>query len=103
VRQKAVYGAPDLIIEIVSPNDRPSDIIALETDYRSIEVPEIWFIDQPKRRVLMLRKRPDGYAEEEVTTGTLRSEAVSGFDLSVEWLFADPRPNILDTLTKLLA
>jgi Uma2 family endonuclease len=103
VRQKAVYGAPDLIIEIVSPNDRPSDIIALETDYRSIDVPEIWFIDQPKRRIRVLHKRPEGYTEEQLTTGTLRSEAVQGLELNVEWLFTDPRPDEFDTLTKLLA
>jgi Uma2 family endonuclease len=103
VRQKAVYGAPDLVIEIASPNDRPSDIIALETDYRSIDVPEIWFIDQPKRRVLALRKRPDGYAEEEITSGTLNSETVSGFELSLEWLFTDPRPSQFETLTDLLS
>lgn len=87
VRPKAVYGAPDLVIEIVSPNDRPSDIIALEVDYRSIEVGEIWFIDQLKRRVRALRKQAEGYAEIELTAGTLRSEAVTGFALQVEWLF----------------
>lgn len=103
VRQKAVYGAPDLVIEIVSPNDRPSDIIALETDYRSIAVPEIWFIDPSKRRIRALRKRPDGYAEEALTTGMLRSEVIPGLELEVEWLFTDPRPDEYDTLTKLLS
>jgi Uma2 family endonuclease len=103
VRQKAVYGAPDLVIEIASPNDRPSDIIALETDYRSIDVPVIWFIDQSKRRIRALHKQPDGYAEEDLTTGTLRSEAVQGFELKVEWLFTDPRPDEFTTLTKLLS
>src|SRR5437660_18206 len=46
VREKAVYGAPDLVIEIISPGDGPSDIIALETDYRSIGVQEVVFLDQ---------------------------------------------------------
>ena len=41
VRERAVYGAPDLVIEIVSPNDRASDLIALETEYRGLGVPEI--------------------------------------------------------------
>ncbi len=103
VRQKAIYGAPDLVIEIVSPNDRPSDIISLETDYRSIEAPEIWFIDPPKRRVLTLRKRPDGYAQEELTTGLLRPEAIPGLELNVEWMFTDPRPDEFTILTRLLA
>src|SRR5579862_856561 len=41
VQQRASYGAPDLVIEFISPNDRPAATIALETDYRSIGVPEI--------------------------------------------------------------
>lgn len=103
VHQKAVYGAPDLVIEIVSPNDRPSDIIALEADYRSIEVGEIWFIDQQKRLVRALRKQAEGYEEIELMAGTLRSEVVTGFALQVEWLFEDPRPNEFDTLNALLS
>ena len=41
MQQKAIYGAPDLMLEVISPNDRPSDIMALEIDYRAIGVPEI--------------------------------------------------------------
>jgi len=35
--------APDLVIELISPNDRPSDIVVLEMDYRAIGVTEIVF------------------------------------------------------------
>jgi Uma2 family endonuclease len=103
VKEGAIYGAPDLVIEIASPNDRPSDIIALETDYRSIGVPEIWFLVPSKRRVRILRKRPQGYEETELRTGTLRSEVVAGFEIQVEWLFADPRPDKYETVTALLS
>src|SRR5437660_2989350 len=54
VRDRAVYGAPDLVIEIVSPNDRPSELIALETEYRGLDVPEIIFVDLPRQRVRAL-------------------------------------------------
>ncbi len=103
VQQKAIYGAPDLVIEILSPNDRPSDRIALETNYRSIGVAEIWFIDPIKQRVYIQRKTPTDYQEAELTTGNLSSETVSGFALQVEWLFTEPRPDALDTLMALLA
>src|SRR5262249_43433009 len=56
VQQKAVFGPPDLVIEIVSPNDRRSDLVALETDYRRIGVAEIVFIyPHGRRRVRLLR------------------------------------------------
>jgi Uma2 family endonuclease len=103
VREKAVFGAPDLVIEIVSPNDRPSDIIALETDYRLIGVPEIWFIDPQKQYVRILRKREEDYIDEVLTAGRLSSEAVVGFHIEVEWLLREPRPDEFDTLTQLLS
>jgi len=102
VKQKGVYGAPDLVVEIISPTDRPSDIIALEADYRSIGVREIWFVDLPKRQVKVLRKRRRGYAEEVLTEGVLNSEVVKGFWLKVEWLFAEKRPKVLDVLAEIL-
>jgi Uma2 family endonuclease len=103
VQQKAIYGAPDLVIELISPNDRPSDISALETDYRAIGVPEIVFIDQQQRRVRLLRAREAGYEEEILIGGTLRFESLEGFALQVEWLFQEPRPNLRATLERLLA
>jgi len=102
VQEKGIYGAPDLIVEILSPHDRPADIIALEADYRSIGVSEIWLIDQKRKRVRALRKRERGYKEEVLTRGVLRSEVVSGFWLKVKWLFAKPLPLELDILQELL-
>jgi len=102
VRQKAIYGAPDLIIEIRSPHDRPSDSLALEADYRSIGVREIVFIDPLKRRVLVLRERNGVYEDTELTTGDLFLETAPGFHLNVAWLFAAERPNEVDTLLSLL-
>lgn len=103
VRQKGVYGAPDLVVEIISPTDRPSDIIALETDYRSIGVREIWIIDLPQKRVKVLRKRGKVYLEEVLTEGVLRSKVIKGFWLRVEWLFMAKRPKVLDVLNNLLS
>ncbi|RME44527.1 MAG: Uma2 family endonuclease [Chloroflexi bacterium] len=102
VQEKGIYGAPDLIIEILSPGDRASDIVALEADYRSVGVAEIWFIDQAQEQVRVLRKREEGYTEQILTRGTLQSEVVEGFRLEVAWLFARPLPLELDTLMALL-
>jgi Uma2 family endonuclease len=103
VHQKAVYGAPDLVLEINSPNDRLSESIALETDYRAIGVAEIVFIDQGKRRVRVLRKQTDGYSEAVLTTGTLVLESMGGLALELDWLFVEPRPDQRVTVDVLLA
>lgn len=103
VQQRAIYGTPDLAVELISPHDRPSGITEVETDYRAISVPEIVFIDQQKLRVRLLRKRGAIYEETILTTGEMRFETVPGFVLQVEWLFADPRPDELPILNALLA
>jgi Uma2 family endonuclease len=102
VREKAIFGVPDLVLEIISPNDRPSDIHALETDYRTIGVPEIIFLDQRKRRARILRKRETDYEEETLRDGALRLEAIEGFRVELDWLFDEPRPDLLETLMRLL-
>jgi Uma2 family endonuclease len=102
VQQKGVFGAPDLVIEIISPNDRPSDIIALETDYRGIGVTEIVFIDQRKQHVRVLRKHENEYAEEILTAGTLVLETMADMRLETEWLLAEPRPDERETVDALL-
>jgi Uma2 family endonuclease len=103
VQQKAVQGAPDLVIEIVSPNDRASNVIALETDYRAIGVVEIVFIDQPRRRLRILRKQESDYAEEILTGGTLTLETLQAIQLPTEWLFEETRPDERTTVDSLLA
>lgn len=98
IEQRAIYGAPDLVIEIRSPGDRPSDIISLEADYRNFGVLEIWFIDPMSKAVRALRRDEDGYHEEIVDFGTIRSTAVKGFWLNVDWLEKDSQPAIRKTL-----
>lgn len=102
LQNRAIYGAPDLIIEIVSPNDRPSDLHALETDYRSIHVPEIVFIDPQKRRLLILRLRENEYDVETRTEGMFHSASVAGFHVDMADILADPLPDELMLLNRLL-
>jgi Uma2 family endonuclease len=103
VQQKAIYGAPDLMLEVISPNDRPSDIMALEIDYRAIGVPEIVFIDPRKHEVRLLRRRQNEYVEEIVTGGTLVLESLGALRLESDWLFLEPRPGMRATVDLLLA
>ena len=103
VQQKGVFGAPDLIIEIVSPSDRPSSMNALEVDYRRLGVPEIVFINQKRRRVRILHKKGDGYEAEDLTSGPLRLGSMGGLTFQIEWLFQDPLPDervIIDQILK---
>ncbi len=102
VQQKVVYGAPDLIIEIVSPNDRPSHLRELETEYFGLGVLELVFVHLSKQEIHFLRRQDDGYSLMIVTEGTLTFEALPGLTLQAEWLLEEPRPDVFDTLSTLL-
>jgi Uma2 family endonuclease len=104
ITSKATLGPPDLVMELVSPNDRRADINATEADYRTVGVDEIVYIDQPRRRVRILRKSDAGYEEETLSNSqplTLRS--LGGLTLQWDWLFVEPRPDEMDTVLSLLA
>lgn len=104
VQEKAVFGAPDLVVEFVSPNDRPSDLIARETDYRGIGVAEIVFVNPHRQQVRVLRKRNATWDEQTLSAGdVLALESVEGFSVNVDWLLAEPRPAVRATLDRLLA
>ncbi len=93
VQEKATYGPPDLVIELLSPSDRASDTIARETDYKSIGASEIVFIDQRKREVRILRRTKSRYKEQTLAKGTMEFKSLGGLRLDLAWLFDEPRPD----------
>jgi Uma2 family endonuclease len=103
IQNDAIYGTPDLIIEIVSEHDRPVNLMPLEADYRDIGVPEILFIDPLKQRVRYLAKTETDFDEMFLTTGTLQLASVPGFHIEVEWLFLQEKPDELTLVNQLVA
>lgn len=103
VQQKAIYGAPDMVIEILSPSDRRSDTIQREADYRTVGVQEIWLIDRPRGRVRVVRKQDDRYVEQEFREGEVECAVLSPLRLRVEWLLGDERPPVHQVLKELQA
>ena len=103
IRDDAIYGVPDLVIEIVSSNDRRGALVALETDYRTLGIPEIVFIDPKKKRVRRITKTEGGYEETFHTTGRLEFACIPGFWIKTEWLFADTKPDEFTHTSRLLA
>jgi Uma2 family endonuclease len=86
-----VRDGPDLIIEIISPSDRPGALVRKQTRYERRGTRELWWIDQPRRKVRILRLDGAKHGhfvewtpEEE---GILRSATVEGFWLREEWLW----------------
>lgn len=49
--EKGCHGAPDWIIEIVSPGNKPMDYLTKLFKYRTAGVREYWIVDSAKKRV----------------------------------------------------
>ncbi len=54
---KEFEGAPDLVLEVLSPSNRDEDLEDKRPAYRQAKVGEIWFVDLENRQVLIDRKR----------------------------------------------
>ena len=102
VQQKAVRGAPDLVIEIGSPSDYSPHFQELETDYFGLGVPELVFIHLRKEEIHLLRRGKEGYTKTVIKEGPITFAALPDLTLQAEWILREPRPNVFDTLKALL-
>ena len=101
VQETAVYGPPDLVIEIISPSDRRAGLISRLTDYRSINIPEIVHIDLKRKEVQIFRLRDGTYLEWIVREGGFYLEAIDGLWLGARWLFSEPRPGVREAVEEI--
>ena len=53
LNEKGCLGAPDWIIEIVSPGNKPMDYFTKLFKYRSAGVREYWIVDAAKKQILV--------------------------------------------------
>jgi Uma2 family endonuclease len=103
VKRGFVEGAPDLAIEIVSPDSVERDYIHKREQYRQAGVPEYWIVDEMQQRVVLLKRSTSGaYRETKPRKGVLHSQVLSGFWLRPEWLWQEPRPKKTMILAEIL-
>ncbi len=114
VREEGVYGPPDLIIELASPNDYCPHLLALETDYCTLGVGEIVVINQARQTVRIIRRGDEGesvyaarYDEQNLSLAddaraALTLESLPGFSVALADIFTDTRPKPATLLARLL-
>ena len=78
--------APELIVEIVSPNDRWSDITAKLEDYFSVGVQMVWLVD-PQRRCVSCYRSPTKLSVVGPNGALTAEPMLPGFTLPVSDLF----------------
>ncbi len=103
VKRGGVEGAPDLAVEIVSPESIDRDYNLKRKKYEEAGVLEYWIIDEIEETVTLLSLGTDGkYREVKPKKGEYHSTVLKGFWLRAEWLFHSPRPRKLGALQLLL-
>jgi len=82
LRKKRIFGAPDLLVEILSPSTHSKDMLWKNSKYQKAGVKEYWMVDPEKRKVLVnlfektegeYRSRLYGF-DEEIPVGISRGE-----------------------------
>ena len=84
-------GAPDLVVEVLSPSTRRVDLKVKLEAYRDAGVPEYWVVDPQARTIVLYRLSEDGRSYVELGRGgmedTVTSAVLPGLELAVRDLF----------------
>lgn len=93
IKHTRMEGAPDLVMEIVSPESRNRDRREKFEKYQSDGVPEYWIID-PLTRTIDLYELVNGrYEEITPVDGKYQSKVLPGYYLRLEWLMSHQPPS----------
>jgi Uma2 family endonuclease len=100
IKKNHVDGPADLVIEVVSPDDRSRDTVRKVVEYGAAGVPEYWIIDPERKEAVFLVLGEDGHyaTVDPDAEGVYRSTVVEGLWLRVGWLFQEPLPPLMDIL-----
>jgi Uma2 family endonuclease len=93
---KNVQGAPDLVIEILSPSTRRTDEITKRKRYELFGVQEYWVVDPEVDTIRIYRRDATGFARPfELTVerdDTIATPLLPGWSVSLTRVFESPVP-----------
>jgi len=102
VQETHIEGAPDLVMEVASPDSLVRDWREKYFEYEKAGIREYWIIDpQAKRIDLYHLTEQGGYEVVVPEEGVLYSQVIPGFWLRPEWLWQEPLPNVLEIARQL--
>ena len=94
VRGTFVDGAPDLVVEVVSPSTRAVDRGIKYYEYEQAGVPDYWLVDPVRERVEAYRLNGRGTYDlvDPGAPPVLECDALPGLRIPVAWLWQEPLP-----------
>lgn len=79
---------PEVVVEILSPDDRPGESMKKIREYLEAGVDRVWYID-PRRRTVRVHRSPEQTETLEVGDTLRDEEILPGFSLPLSELFRD--------------
>jgi len=74
VKEDGIYGAPDIIIEILSPKNKDADLVKKKTQYEKFGVKEYFVVEPADNSVVSWFLNDGKYVEQKKQTGKLASK-----------------------------
>jgi Uma2 family endonuclease len=90
LRRVQYWGGADLVMEVVTDDDRERDLVTKREEYALAGIDEYWIIDAREQRITVLRREGQRYVEHgRFTRGEKATSArLLGFGLSVNEVFS---------------
>lgn len=90
ISERGVEGAPDLVVEILSPRTRSRDLGIKMRRYAAAGVPHYWIVDPRNRTLSAYRLGERGYGRPDVygPGSVFRPELFPGLEIPIDDLFA---------------
>lgn len=93
LERRGVFGAPDLVIEILSPSNTKHDLVTKRRMYARSAIREYWIVDPEAEAVEVLALIDSGISYRQAgyyANGEVLASTVFDLALSVDEIFADP-------------
>jgi Uma2 family endonuclease len=102
IKKTHIEGAPDLVVEIVSPESESRDWREKFFEYEAAGVREYWIVDPASQRVEIYALDKKGkYQTQPEKEGRIASKVLKGFYLKPAWLWQKPEPDVIALLKEL--
>jgi Uma2 family endonuclease len=89
IQRQYIEGAPDLVVEILSPSTRGRDLVRKTAIYLAGCVQEYWQVDHDAKTLVILALRGDHYEPIPHVKNTVTSEVLKGLTIVIAELFAN--------------
>lgn len=89
-RHDEYWEGADLVVEVVSDDDRRRDFVTKRREYAEAGIPEYWIVDPQRACILVLRLGDDGvYEQHDHPAGSVApSDVLAGFEVGVDDVLA---------------